>query len=1401
MNFKYLRWISVFTIPLSLGSFLQAPAYATTADEALSLADMTRGATQRIAVQQAVMAIASEASDVDGDGYVEAAPMPSGPGPSGGGIIPLTSSAPKDDSYGTKLGYCSWDNGSSNSSAGRISGAVSSSAAPVFAVISAGIDNVFATSCADIAAGTGAKGDDFVISYNSAQLQMGSGSLFFGDPVTDVAALNALNSTSLKDGQTRLVKSTNALYRWNAGSSTWNSITAVPWLASGAGYVSNDQVAAQGGNPIGMANGAYYFRVGSEGGGNVVYDYSGLQARNNGVAAPLNINPLGGNVNVGGNMVAWNTVAPGTTVGALHLGTVSATSNAGSAITFEARDGGHGLAQAGIYVQSDGSYGTKMLFGTTNDYSAGSKTALMIDHHGDISIMRGSLYLGAAGTGISVSPGAVSDPYGAIAVTRPGDGNAYSYFGMTRQGQVGYNIGIDASNRFFIGTGTAGYGNTNVASRIFAVDYAGNVDASGVINAGNNITINGAQVLSAANFNNYAPTLAGAGAYGTWGISISGNAATANSAGLLSPQPSNLNVNTLPGAFASGQQLTFVSGNQGWFNYGTVVTTKSYADGGGTLQTYIPYSPSYGGVSMKVRFGNYDAGNAWTAWKTILADDNFNQFAPTLTGGGASGTWNINVNGAAGSVPWSGVTGKPTTVAGYGISDFVSSNGSTPVAADSTTTNGLYYVNGNIGLFGQSDGALYVQGYSSAWAGQIYQDYRSGQLAVRGKNSGAWQAWRTIVDSGNFNNFAPTLTGGGASGTWNINVTGSAASATLINAPDGDRNAASKLPTTSGHAVRFDFVTAGSAGTSGSYAGVMTYAPWDGTTGSTGDASYQLAFGSTAINGGGIPQLNIRKGIDSSWNAWYTIWHSGNLNPQVSSVGNSVVQRDPNGYVFGNYINMSDEGVYGSAGAVTGIITKRGDNYYRNTSAASVKAYLGITQADVAGLTTSSSPTFAGGTFNGSVNVSHLYANGSGQASGATSSYYDIGGGYIAAGKSVYSYGLMCVGNNSGDCTGAGGAIISSSAMTIGGSNVLTAANISSNVNGSMIYSVRGDANSDIGVAKMMRWKNYGSGHVIFDASNGTAPEGQSISNRDAQVPWSGSYPTLMGWNGSNTYGVRVDSARVADSATNANYATTAGVSNQVNNDAAAMTFHWSGQSGQPAWLWGSSNPNDMYVYNPSNFSVNYANSAGTLTASATINDVNNNGWYRSNGDQGWFSTTYGGGIYMTDTTWVRAYNGRSLKTDAWLYAGAGLQIAGNVVIDGSRNITANNVNLSGNIQNAYDGWGMMLRNGAAQDNAQAQNSIGSAYVNDVYIRSIGKWASQLASSGTFSSSTDISITPYVGYQNLGVHKMCTLSGVQNGWNSNVGNSWNYLTGSWNSNWAWNASGHYPDYAKVTCFD
>ena len=68
-------------------------------------------------------------------------------------------------------------------------------------------------------------------------------------------------------------------------------------------------------------------------------------------------------------------------------------------------------------------------------------------------------------------------------------------------------------------------------------------------------------------------------------------------------------------------------------------------------------------------------------------------------------------------------------------------------------------------------------------------------------------------------------------------------------------------------------------------------------------------------------------------------------------------------------------------------------------------------------------------------------------------------------------------------------------------------------------------------VVGMLAWKNYGNNHVIFDASQSFSPSGSSVNSTNSAVAWTATYPTLMGWNGSTTYGVRVDTARYADSA------------------------------------------------------------------------------------------------------------------------------------------------------------------------------------------------------------------------------------------------------------------------------
>jgi hypothetical protein len=124
-------------------------------------------------------------------------------------------------------------------------------------------------------------------------------------------------------------------------------------------------------------------------------------------------------------------------------------------------------------------------------------------------------------------------------------------------------------------------------------------------------------------------------------------------------------------------------------------------------------------------------------------------------------------------------------------------------------------------------------------------------------------------------------------GTSNLNgltvastITGNiSGSALRIVFNDGPRDLSDRLPNTFTRTVNWDFVGAGTGNGVGNYAGVMTFAPWTGTTASTGDSSYQLAFGNqSGVNASGPPRLSIRSGIDTTWGAWYIVLTSANYN-------------------------------------------------------------------------------------------------------------------------------------------------------------------------------------------------------------------------------------------------------------------------------------------------------------------------------------------------------------------------------------------------------------------------------------------------------------------------------------------------------------------------------------------
>ncbi|TXI79840.1 MAG: shufflon system plasmid conjugative transfer pilus tip adhesin PilV, partial [Cupriavidus sp.] len=84
---------------------------------------------------------------------------------------------------------------------------------------------------------------------------------------------------------------------------------------------------------------------------------------------------------------------------------------------------------------------------------------------------------------------------------------------------------------------------------------------------------------------------------------------------------------------------------------------------------------------------------------------------------------------------------------------------------------------------------------------------------------------------------------------------------------------------------------------------------------------------------------------------------------------------------------------------------------------------------------------------------------------------------------------------------------------------------------------------------------------------------------------------------------------------------------------------------------WRTDTSGNMFLANslsvPGNVDV-----AGTVWA---------NNWFRSRGATGWLNESYGGGFYMSDATWIRAYNDKSIYTGG-VIAGGLIQSNGRVI-------------------------------------------------------------------------------------------------------------------------------------------
>lgn len=161
--------------------------------------------------------------------------------------------------------------------------------------------------------------------------------------------------------------------------------------------------------------------------------------------------------------------------------------------------------------------------------------------------------------------------------------------------------------------------------------------------------------------------------------------------------------------------------------------------------------------------------------------------------------------------------------------------------------------------------------------------------------------------------------------------------------------------------------------------------------------------------------------------------------------------------------------------------------------------------------------------------------------------------------------------------------------------------------NGNSSFSGRIYANNGITVNSTLNlanslWNNIGDDVAIGDCDvagsfgikglNG--PTSISLVHRNGTV---GNRATIT-YDGGNLLFNKTLQANLAGNAS------TSSTSAQLARDGDTrypMTFHWAGQGGQPTWLWGGNDGTNMYVYNPRNFSVNFANNAASANTASQV--------------------------------------------------------------------------------------------------------------------------------------------------------------------------------------------------------
>lgn len=137
-----------------------------------------------------------------------------------------------------------------------------------------------------------------------------------------------------------------------------------------------------------------------------------------------------------------------------------------------------------------------------------------------------------------------------------------------------------------------------------------------------------------------------------------------------------------------------------------------------------------------------------------------------------------------------------------------------------------------------------------------------------------------------------------------------------------------------------------------------------------------------------------------------------------------------------------------------------------------------------------------------------------------------------------------------------------------------------------------------------------------------------------------------------NTFKIRVTNDNVNNAWQNIIHSGNIG-SQSVAYASKAGSVAWSNVTGRPT----IPNPTDYYWAN-----IKVSASSNTQTK-PSVNTIYANNWFRSQGASGWYSESYGGGIHMSDTTWIRTFGDKPFYCNKQIYSSDSIRM-GDILLE-----------------------------------------------------------------------------------------------------------------------------------------